>query len=203
MNLERWNGLLSTLGLPEDAATFAALDAAYREPHRHYHTTRHIDDCLEKFDGLRNGAEQPGAIELALWFHDAIYLPYGSGNEEKSAEWALRFLRGAGAGDVLGLRVHGLIMATRHDAVANDGDTAILIDVDLSILGSERERYDAFEKEIRREYRWVPRPLYRRERRRILASFLQRERIFLTADFHRRFEALARDNIERAIGDLA
>ncbi|HEY2344611.1 MAG TPA: N-methyl-D-aspartate receptor NMDAR2C subunit [Xanthomonadaceae bacterium] len=203
MNLGRWQALLHSLDLREDAATFHALETAYREPHRHYHCERHIDDCLEQLDALRAQAGQPGAIELALWFHDAVYQPYRSGNEERSAGWASRFLAESGADGALSARVRELILATRHEAIATDPDTAILIDVDLSILGAGRERYDAFESDVRAEYRWVPRPLYRRERRRILESFLHRERIFLTDDFHERYESSARDNLKRAIGALA
>jgi len=202
MNRARWTTLMNALGLPASDATFAALDAAYREPHRHYHTTRHIDDCLAQFDLLRAQADAPDAIELALWFHDAVYDPYRSGNEERSADWAVRFLDEAGATPVLARRVRELILATRHEAVASDADTAILIDVDLSILGADCARYDAFEKDVRAEYRWVPRPLFRRERRKILASFLQRERIFLTPEFHARYEAVARANLDRAIRAL-
>jgi len=203
MDAARWDALMRSLDLPLDVATHAALVAAYREPHRHYHTARHIDDCLEKFDTLRDQAAQPDAVELALWFHDAIYDPYKSGNEERSADWAVAFLGGAGASPALAARVRELILATRHEAVAADRDTAILIDVDLSILGADEERYDRFEREVRKEYRWVPRPLFRRERRRILTSFLARERIYATDAFHRRYEEPARANLARAIRALA
>jgi predicted metal-dependent HD superfamily phosphohydrolase len=202
MNIQRWYNLMHALGLPGGTATYAELDKAYREPHRHYHTTRHLQDCLAKFDLLRPQATRPDEIELALWFHDAVYLPYRSGNEEKSADWAVRFLADAGAGEDVAARVRELILATRHDAIATDHDSAILVDVDLSILGADRERYDAFEADVRKEYRWVPRALYRRERRKILGSFLQRERIFVTADFCARYEAQARHNLERAIREL-
>ena len=203
MNIDRWTALMTSLGLPASPATYTQLVEAYREPHRHYHTTRHIEDCFTKLDQLRALAVRPEEIELALWFHDGVYLPYKSGNEEKSAEWAASFLGEAGASGKLIARIRELILATRHDAIANDHDTAILIDVDLSILGADRERYDAFEKDVRKEYRWVPRSLYRRERRRILASFLGRERIFMTDGFFERYEAQARGNLDRAIFDLS
>ena len=203
MNIDRWTALMRALGLPDSASTYNQLAEAYREPQRHYHTTRHIEDCLAKLDLLRAQANRPDEIELALWFHDAVYLPYKSGNEEKSAEWAERFLGEAEATENLRVRTRELILATRHDAVATDRDTAILIDVDLSILGADRERYDAFEKDVRKEYRWVPRPLYRRERRKILASFLARERIFRTNEFFERYEARAGANLDRAILDLS
>lgn len=202
MNQNRWQALMRLLGLPRSETTYIALEKAYCEPQRHYHTTNHIDDCLRHFDLLRAGIEQPEVVELALWFHDAIYLPYKSGNEEKSAEWAATFLADAGSDEDLIARIRELILATRHDAVAKDRDTAILIDVDLSILGADHDRYDAFERDVRKEYRWIPRILYRRERRKILQSFRQRDRIFMTDAFFERYETHARDNLDRAIHAL-
>ena len=203
MKIGRWNALMNSLGLPESSTVYTQLVSAYREPHRHYHTTRHIEDCFAQLDLLRDQAIRPDEIELALWFHDAVYLPYKSGNEEKSGDWASRFLDDAGASGNLIARIRDLILATRHDAIAVDSDTAILIDVDLSILGADRERYEAFENDVRKEYRWVPRHLYRRERRKILTSFLSRERIFVTDELFVRYEARARGNLDRAIVDLS
>lgn len=193
---------MQALALPDGEPTYAALIDAYREPHRHYHTTRHIEDCLSKFDLLRAQASRPDEIELALWFHDAIYRPYRPRNEEKSAEWAARFLAEAGAGDDLVARVRDFILVTRHEAVAADRDAAIVIDVDLSILGTCAEHYQRFEQQVRSEYRWVPGVIYRRERRKILGQFLARDRIFTTDEFFSRYEARARMNIEGAIRNL-
>lgn len=192
----RWQALMHGLGLPENETTLAGLSAAYRQPHRHYHTRQHIADCLAHFDALRHEAGQPHAVELAIWFHDAVYDPYRSDNEQASADWAERFLRGNGAPATLRDRVQALILATRHDAIATDHDMAILIDIDLSILGSAPDAYDEYRHAIRREYHWVPGILFRRNRRAVLGSFLRRERIYLTGHFHASHETRARRNIE-------
>ena len=202
MNRDRWKMLMHELGFPASEETFDALETAYREPHRRYHTTEHIDDCLAKFDLLRSQADAPPAIELALWFHDAVYKPYKSRNEEKSAVWATRFLASAGSTEGFVAQIRNLILATCHDAVATGCDAAILVDVDLSILGSESSRYDTFEKQVREEYRWIPGAVYRRERRKILRSFLERDRIFMTQMFFNRYESMARDNLNAAIRAL-
>ena len=203
MSPELWQTLMHSLGLPESSETFLALSKAYQEPHRHYHTQAHIRDCLEKFDLLRDQAQHPEAIEMALWFHDAVYDPYRSDNEQKSADWATRFLRDAKAPGDFVEQVSNLILATRHAIVPTDSNTAILIDVDLSILGADTARYDEFEAEIRREYRWVPLFLYRKKRAAILQSFLQRPRIFASDLFHARYESLARRNLRAAIDRLS
>lgn len=202
MTADRWRTLMHAMGLAANEATFASLLAAYRQPHRHYHTPRHIADCLHQFDTLRHAADQPHAIELAIWFHDAIYDPYRSDNEQASADWAMRFMRENGLPTALQGRVEALILATRHDAIATDHDTAILIDIDLSILGSAADTYDIYRQAVRREYRWVPGPLFRRSRRAVLESFLRRDRIFLTDPFHASHEARARDNIGNELARL-
>lgn len=202
MTPDRWRTLMHGLGWPDNETTFDALSAAYRQSHRHYHTPRHIADCLLQFDALRDEAEQAHAIELAIWFHDAVYNPYRSDNEQASADWALRFLRGNGAPASLRERVEALILATRHDAVATDHDMAILIDIDLSILGSAPDAYEDYRRAVRREYRWVPGVLFRRNRRAVLESFLRRERIFLTDHFHASHEARARANIDAELERL-
>jgi predicted metal-dependent HD superfamily phosphohydrolase len=202
MTPDRWHALMLALDLPGNEATYFALCKAYQEPHRHYHTQAHIQDCLQQFDLLRAQAVDPSSIELAIWFHDAIYDPYHSDNEQKSAEWATRFLHEAGAASDCAERVSGLIMATRHAIVPSDHDTALLIDVDLSILGAGTVRYAEFEAEVRREYRWVPLFLYRRKRANILDSFRRRTRIFAGDLFHERYESQARLNLNWAIAGL-
>jgi len=202
MNVERWNALMAHFGFPSNETIFEALAAAYSERHRRYHTARHIDDCIKQFDILRPQADNPAMIELALWFHDAVYNPYAHDNEEKSADWATQFLIDVGAPENLIALTRELILATRHDAAAANRDMAILIDVDLSILGSDSERYALFEQQVREEYRWIPGLLYRRERRKILKSFLDRNQIFMTREFFERYESSARNNLTVAIHTL-
>ena len=149
------------------------------------------------FDGARALAERPDEVELALWFHDAIYDIKGHHNEQRSADWARDALRDAGVDTGSAQRVHDLVMATRHTAVPSAQDERLLVDIDLSILGAERARFDECEQQIRREYAYVPGFLFRRKRREILKGFLDRPAIYSTPHFHDRLEARARDNLRR------
>jgi predicted metal-dependent HD superfamily phosphohydrolase len=178
------------------------LIARYGEPHRRYHTPRHLGECFEKLDAVRALAEHPAEIELALWFHDAIYDTKRRDNEKKSAEWARASALAAGVPAAACDRVHALVMATRHKAIPHGTDAGLLVDVDLSILGAPRERFDEYERQVREEYAWVLDFLYRRERRKILKDFLSRERIFSSAHFRDRYEEQARSNIERSLEQL-
>jgi len=72
---------------PLDEALYQDLVARYREPHRRYHTLQHLEECFARFDELRALAEHPRDVELAIWFHDAIYDTRRSDNEARSAAW--------------------------------------------------------------------------------------------------------------------
>jgi len=193
----RWRETWIQLGLPEPGdATLDDLLDRYREPQRHYHTLQHLEECFAGYDLLRGGMQRPGEIALALWFHDAVYDPRRGDNEALSADLAAATLRKAGAGDALVARASALIMATQgHTATADDPDRAILLDIDLGILGASPARFAEYERQIRAEYAHVPDEAYRAGRARVLDSFARRTWIYATARFHALYEQAARRNL--------
>src|SRR4030095_7297706 len=104
-------GLLR-LAVPPDTE-FDRLIGRYSEPHRAYHTVQHLEECFREFEGAFGLAESPGAVDLALFFHDAIYDTHARDNEEKSAELAREMLIGVEAPAWLLSYVHDLILVTR------------------------------------------------------------------------------------------
>lgn len=194
-----WARAWSGLGLQPDASLFEALLAAYAEPQRHYHCLQHLEECLALFEQVRDLAEHPEEVEIALWFHDAVYDVRGTTNERQSADWAVRALLSCEASQPTQNRVEQLIMATRHDAAPVDGDERLLVDIDLSILGAAPERFAEYDRQIRAEYSWVPEPVYSMKRKEVLSSFLTRPSIYSTPYFRERLEAQARINLSAAI----
>ena len=75
-----------------------------------------------------------------------------------------------------------MIRATRHGAPPETRDEALLLDIDLSILGRDRSRFDEYAEQIRREFAWVPDDAFRSGREAVLGDFLGRERIFVTSE---------------------
>ena len=136
---------------------------------------------------------------MALWFHDVIYRPFSSTNEEDSANEVRLFLEHNGCALEFIDRVYDLIMATMHTTPTGTSDHT---DIDLAILGSDESRYADFETAVRKEYRWVPDFLYRKKRKEILSSFLARERFFDNNLLFRELENNARTNLELAIARL-
>ena len=180
-----------------------SLLARWAEPHRRYHTPQHLAECLALFDRDRALAAHPGEVATALWFHDAIYDTSRHDNEAASADWAARVLRDAGADAAAAGRVHALILATRHSEVPTTPDAALLVDIDLAILGAEAVRFAEYERQIRDEYGFVPEAVFRHKRAEILRGFLARPALFSTPACADRFEAAARANLVRAIARLA
>lgn len=131
--IEPWRSLWARLGTAADDRLYEDVLRRWSEPHRSYHTLRHLDECLEQLELLRRSAQQPDAIELALWFHDIVYEPLRNDNEQKSADFARSVAIDAGLSADLAVHVHDLVMATRHDAVPDDIDKRTIVDVDLAI----------------------------------------------------------------------
>jgi predicted metal-dependent HD superfamily phosphohydrolase len=205
--LDRWLALVTRVSIPPvpDAAhaVFDDLVTRYTAVNRRYHTLAHIDACLQVFDRVRTVAQHPDLIELAIWFHDAIYDSRRSDNEESSARLAVDALARLGVPPATTQAVHDLILVTRHTAPPADPDAALLVDIDLSILGQSASVFDEYEAGIRFEYSWVPDPDFRAGRSTLLQSFLDRPQIYFTSYFQAAFESTARQNIARSLAKLA
>lgn len=204
MNLSaRWAALWAELNLTmPDTARSPHILARYAEPQRAYHTVQHLHECLTWFDDARSLARDPPLLEMAIWYHDAVYQPRRSDNEQASADLARVQLKKAGAAAQTAEQVAALILWTTHAAEPPAGDPALLVDIDLAILGASTARYAEYERQIRHEYAWVPMFLFRRRRAALLTTFLERSRIFSTALLYDRLEQQARANLAGAIGVL-
>ena len=200
---DRWVALWATAGVAETPeGWYERLTAAYSEPQRHYHNQQHIAECLAEYEPARHLARQPAAVELALWFHDAVYDPKAGDNEENSAALARQCLAEAGASGALAEAVAKLVMATKSHQVEADADAGLVVDVDLSILGKDEKRFSEYERQIREEYAWVPQPVFAARRAEILQRFVARPRIFATGWFWEKYERQARQNLEASITKL-
>lgn len=183
----------------------ASLAARHREPGRHYHGLAHVEALLRWLDQSRDLAADARAIEAAIWFHDAVYDTHSATNEADSARLARAELGALRWPEPAIARVEAMVLATAgHDpeAVDDDEDMRLFLDLDLSILGQPSEVYAAYAAAIRAEYHWVDEATYRTRRQRVLASFLERPQIYLTARWRQAWEAQARINLGRELAAL-
>jgi predicted metal-dependent HD superfamily phosphohydrolase len=180
------------------------LVAAYSERHRHYHTLQHLRECMAQFEAASMLARRPAEVELALWFHDAVYDPQRKDNEERSAQWARSSVLAAGCEPAIAQRVAALVLATKsHVATGDDPDAALLLDVDLAILAAAPGRFAEYERQVRLEYAHVPEQDFSAGRARVLQGFLARPRIYCTDAFHDALEARARANLQASLSSMA
>lgn len=185
-------------------AVFASLVNAYSEKGRFYHNLSHVKTLLGLAQEVEHLLSNAVAVAFAIWFHDAIYQPSRSDNEERSAQLAAQSLAQLTVADEMIAYVQRMIRATaRHDADGLPTDGRIFLDLDLSILAAAPETYQAYRRAIRKEFSWVPEFLYRRERRKILQRFVEREAIYFTAPLAALYEAQARRNLAAEIKQLS
>ena len=201
----RWLGPWAALGVARSARLdelHAQILARYREPQRHYHTVQHLDECFARWPELRSHAAHPAEVELALWYHDAIYDTHRTDNEALSAGLARDSALGLGVAAGSAQRIADLILFTRHAIEPEGPDAEALVDVDLSILGAAPARFDEYEVQVRKEYSWVPEEIFRKRRGEVLEQFLARRHIYSTSKFRARYEPSARANLGRSLKSL-
>lgn len=184
---------------PAPQQGFSHLIALYSEKHRKYHTIQHLYECLLQAEQVKHLAAHYGEIIIALWFHDAIYDTHKLDNEEQSANLAQHYLEAQLVPQENIQRIYDLILTTKHSCTTKSTDEALLVDIDLSILGAALSRFYEYEKQIREEYCFVPEKIFNGKRVEILQRFLDQQRIYRTDHFFCSHEKQARINLSYAI----
>ncbi|MFF5333715.1 hypothetical protein [Streptomyces sp. NPDC013181] len=168
----------------------------WAEPQRKYHTTAHLAAVLDRVDTLADHAADADAVRLAAWFHDAVYRPDRSENEERSAALAERALPEAGVPAPVVAEVARLVRLTvTHDPAAGDTNGEVLCDADLAILASPPAEYAAYASQVREEYGFVPDEAFREGRAEVLRQLLALPRLFRTPYGAAEWEPRARQNL--------
>lgn len=171
---------------------------AYTEPQRYYHTVQHIVECLGLFHQVKGQLHDPVAVELAIWFHDVVYDPEASDNEERSAKLMQKHCAGIVEKEKLE-KVYQWIVATKAHQPSEDHDLNYLLDMDLAILGSAAPRFAEYERQIQQEYTWVEPELYKVKRAEVLQYFYQMRPLYQTEYFQILLEQTAKSNLSQAV----
>lgn len=209
--VERWTRTLLAARAgregPDPAPYAANLLDRWAEPQRRYHTTEHLRAVLRRIDELAPYAPESADLELVrlgAWFHDAVYRPDRSENEERSATLAERALPEAGLTPAATAEVARLVRLTvTHDPAPGDANGELLCDADLAILASDEDAYRGYAAAVREEYAFVPDDAFRAGRAAVLRQLLDLPRLFRTAYGTEHWEGAARRNLERELGELA
>ena len=164
---------------------------------RRFHNLHHIYDCLRRFDEVASLLFDRDAVELALWFHDAVYTPSDPENERLSAELFLTHSKGADP--VFRRRVCALILATRHQTESHSHDRRFIEDIDLAGFGSPWEEFMREGDLLREEFAAQSDEKYYTGQVCFLARLKRRRWFFATEYFRSRYESQAQANLDRLL----
>jgi len=192
----------------DPAAIYRVLARFYGQPHRHYHTLAHVEDCLREADAFRAAEptflseEMWHAVELALWFHDVIHQPGADDNEERSADVFDAIASAAMVPPPFIAAVRRLILATKIDTPSPTAEEQVIIDCDLASLGYAPAIFRRSGIAIRKEYGFVPDREFAETRRTTFLRLSERPGIFRTEFMRLRYERQARVNLTAALEGL-
>ncbi len=179
--------------------------ASYAELGRYYHDQQHLDHCLMQLASAQALAErQRRLLRWAVLWHDAVYDPARTDNEERSAERARRELLACGVSNENADEVARLILLTKdHHVSPGDDLGALLVSIDLSVLGAAPDQYEAYVRGVRKEYAHVPEEGWRIGRAAVLRGMLEAAPLYPEPSYRQALEATARRNMSEELKRLS
>jgi predicted metal-dependent HD superfamily phosphohydrolase len=149
------------------------------------------------------GSDRP-AVELAAWYHDAVYSITGGENEARSAALAASALPALGVDQPTVHEIARLVRLTEsHDPAPGDHAGESLCDADLAVLGQPPPIYEAYRRAVRSEYSSLDDETWRAGRTAVLDRLLALPVLYRTAVARERWEAPARANLAAERAGLA
>lgn len=199
---DRFAALLSRCGLADKAdVIYRDLYRRYSESHRKYHDFSHIRHCIAQLDEIADQLQDPDAVELALWFHDAIYDVRAQDNEYQSAILFDQLI-GQYLPKERARKIYEHIMVTVHPSRPEDQDAKFVVDIDLSSFGVEWEEFERDSDALREESGHLSDSEFARGKIRFLQKMLEHSNFYLTDYFRERFEVQALSNIQRHLVEI-
>lgn len=186
---------------------------SYSESQRYYHTLKHIGNMLWllKYEPVISTSVQNSTqVVFAVFFHDIVYDPQSTDNEDKSAELFSSFYKEAGSQNLDQSLVLKYIMATKNHCTDEHNqsselwgttDMHIFLDLDMAILSVEPLEYENYAYKVRQEYCHHTEETYCRRRAHVLERFLM-HRIYCCENVHKAWEESARHNVLGEISKL-
>jgi predicted metal-dependent HD superfamily phosphohydrolase len=177
---------------------------AWRSPGRRYHGVTHLHSLLSTLSYPRDVT-----LQLAAWFHDAVYDTQVHDNEEASAQWLERtsdlWTRAelatpeqvADAARLVRLTAQPLQLIASSDPLGRR-----FWDADFGIFGTAPSVYDAYVTDVRAEWPHVPDALFHAGRQqflRTLSDAVEARGFFFYTPRDPFHEAMARHNLAREL----
>lgn len=199
----RFDAAVSGAGGQPSPSVTGDLLARWAQPHRRYHTLDHLRATLDVVDAYAAWADDIDVVRLALFFHDAVYDPHATGNEQASADLSTQMLARCSVPAAARDEVHRLVRLTAgHEVGPSDRNGALLADADLAVLAWDWPDYCAYVDAVRAEYAHVPDALFRAGRAAVLEGLLDLPTLYRIEPLRAQWEQRARANLRREIATL-
>jgi predicted metal-dependent HD superfamily phosphohydrolase len=156
----------------------------YSEPHRHYHTLTHLRHMFELYDTFENDIQNKAVVILSVIFHDIIYDPRSSSNEEDSVDLFKLFVKEISDSSLDEIHEHVIdfILATKSHVVdwvesetiddSLRNDKLFFLAFDMAILSADPREYNTYAANVRKEYIHVDHETYCTRRAAFLRGVL-------------------------------
>lgn len=136
--------------------------SCYMEDHRFYHNWGHIEDLLDQLK--KRDLLGDDILFLAAIFHDIVYDPKASDNEERSAKAFSAIYKKSHMEEVA-----KIILETKTHKPTTEL-SKIFCEMDLDILSRPLDKLIEYENQIFKEYQFVDWKTYQVERVKVLRS---------------------------------
>jgi predicted metal-dependent HD superfamily phosphohydrolase len=193
VSFEAWAQLVGDS--PTSRTEWAAVIAAWSEPHRRYHDLSHLAAVLGLLDGLSAAADDADAVRLAAWYHDVVYDPRSADNEARSAGRARAGLRGLVPDERLAEVERLVLLTVDHDPAPDDANGAVLCDADLAVLASPPDAYAGYASAVRAEYGHLSDADFTAGRIAVLERLIALPALYRLPEDDERWTATARANL--------
>jgi predicted metal-dependent HD superfamily phosphohydrolase len=196
---KRWESLANKYSRDPGLVETLWVDISKRhsEPHRHYHTLKHLECLFRDIDAAEVSSD---AVEFSIWFHDIIYKPGSSSNEKLSAKLAREVMKKLGVPSTIVDQAAYMIDCTKsHVNPQECPEAQLFLDADMAILGVEAAVYKEYLNKVRKEFSKTPEFLFSAGRKRFVEATLNKEKIFSSGYFYKKYELNARRNLEQEL----
>jgi len=181
----------------DDACGVAqSLYYAMINPKLHYHTPVHILSMFQYAEKLK--WDLLFYEKLAIWFHDAIYIPGNPTNEEQSADFMMALLKGRENQVQLEVAYKSILDTAKHHEKFDHVINNRVLDLDLWTLGAKRGLFQKVNDLIRLEFKNVEDEPYELGRKQFMSKMTEKGFIYRTKEFQDK-ESQAWENLKVSV----
>jgi len=150
------------------------LNDLWSEPSRTFHNKKHLTSILKEIEKQVNftkiHVDDYEALIIAAFYHDAIYIPGNTNNEEKSILLFAEHVKKEKIPIVIYKKIINLIEITKYRIPPSTYLEKIFWYSDNNIFNKEFRYWKTWEKKISKEFSHIDKITYKKERIKFLES---------------------------------